>query len=393
MKKTCRYLQIIFFFCTFALCSCTHTRLNQETYVLHMKPKIQYGLLFILLLAIAVAIVYLCNTTKGDDITGTLPQRSNEIIGIAKSKVFAMKRAITQRHRYDYPAENNGWHKLTGKPVYGDWQTGIIFDPQVIEHDGALLMSVSERNTGSIILLRSTDAIHWQKECVLLSPAPNTWEEDVNRSCLRLIDGKWHLWYTGQQNKRSAIGHLVADSYDSFLRPANNQPVLIPEMPLEGESVMNPCVLWDDSSQLFQMWYAAGENYEPDRLFFAESMDGNVWNKHPQPVLEKEPNHPWEKYKVGGCDVTRLTDGTYEMYYIGYQNIDVARICYATSADGKYWQRSDSNYCLSPSPYSWDADAVYKPAYLKYNGRQYLWFNGRSGMHEYIGMAQKDETL
>lgn len=312
---------------------------------------------------------------------------------VFKRELFFAKRAITQRDRYDYPAESNGWHKVTCKPVYGDWQTGSIFDPHVIEHDGALLMSASERNTGSIILLRSTDAIHWQKECVLLPPASHTWEEDVNRSCLRHIDGKWHLWYTGQQNKRSAIGYLVADSYDNFQRPENNQPILFPEMPAEGESVMNPCVVWDDSLQLFRIWYAAGEDYEPDRLFYAESKDGNVWHKQPQPVLEKEPNHPWEKYKVGGCDVTRLADGTYEMYYIGYQNVDVARICYATSADGIHWLRSDSNYCLAPSPNSWDADAVYKPAYLKYNGQHYLWYNGRSGMQEYIGMAQKDGAL
>lgn len=310
--------------------------------------------------------------------------------GKKRAADFAAQRAINQLHRYDYPAENNDWIKMPESPIYGNRDTGTMFDPQVIEHEGALLMSVSERKTGSVVLLRSDDAVHWQKECILLVPCENTWEKIVNRSCLRYVNGKWHLWYTGQQNDKSTIGHLVADSYHRFVRPKNNAPVLIPTMPTEGDSVMNPCVLWNAQLKKFQMWYAAGESYEPDRLFYAESLDGDSWVKHSTPVMEKEPPHPWEQCKVGGCDVTLLSDGTYEMYYIGYQNVDVARICYATSNDGIHWLRTDNNLCISPSPNAWDSDAVYKPSSISYNGRTYLWYNGRSGNQEYIGISRKE---
>lgn len=306
---------------------------------------------------------------------------------------FAAQREMNQRQRYDFPTENNGWHKSQDAPVYGDAQTGSIFDPHVIEYEGTLLMSASERRTRSIILLRSDDGIRWQKECTLLKPRKYSWEHVANRSCLLHADGKWHLWYTGQHNNRSAIGHLVSESYMQFKHPSGNKPVLRPIMPAEGESVMNPCVLWNEKQHIFQMWYAAGESYEPDRLFYAESTDGDKWIKHPTPVLEKEPTHPWEQYKVGGCDVTLLLNGTYEMYYIGYQNVDVARICYATSTDGIHWLRTENNLCLSPSPDVWDSDAVYKPSTLTYKGKKYLWYNGRSGNQEYIGMAQLSDAL
>lgn len=310
--------------------------------------------------------------------------------GKKRAEVFARQRVINQQHRYDYSAENNGWIKLSHKPVYGTLNTGAIFDPQVIEYDDKLLMSVSERKTGRIILLRSTDALNWQKECILLSPRKHSWEHIVTRSCLVNVGGLWHLWYTGQQSSKSAIGHVVASSYYDFVRQRNNKPVLASTMPLEGDSVMNPCVIWNNHLKKFQMWYAAGESYEPDRLFYAESIDGDKWIKHPTPVMENEPTHPWEQYKVGGCDVTLLSDGTYDMYYIGYQNVDVARICYATSKDGIHWLRTDNNCCLSPSPDAWDSDAVYKPATLTYKSKKYLWYNGRSGNQEYIGVACKE---
>ena len=313
--------------------------------------------------------------------------------GRRRAVAFARQRFANQQHRYDYPPENNGWKKMYDSPIYGNEETGTIFDPQVIEHEGLLLMSVSERKTGSIILLRSYDTTHWEKECTLLTPRKNSWEHIVNRSCLRYIEGKWHLWYTGQCNDRSAIGHLVSESYMHFDLPFRSKPVLRPSMPMEGESVMNPCVLWNECHKKFQMWYAAGESYEPDCLFYAESSDGDIWIKHPAPVLMKKPSHPWEQRKVGGCDVTLLPDGTYEMYYIGYQNVDVARICYATSTDGIHWHRKDNNYCISPSQGVWDSDAVYKPSYITYNGNKYMWYNGRSGNQEYIGIAQFSNNM
>lgn len=41
------------------------------------------------------------------------------------------------------------------------------------------------------------------------------------------------------------------------------------------------------------------------------------------------------KYKIGGCHVIELSENELLMFYIGYQNLDVARICYAKSIDGK----------------------------------------------------------
>lgn len=304
------------------------------------------------------------------------------------ARKIAKQRKINQKHCYDFPSENEGWVKSGLIPVYGNKETNSVFDPFAILGKDSFILIVSERKNHSIIRLESEDGINWQNPSVLIERIPGTWQHLVNRASLLYYNGKYHIWYTGQSPDISCIGHAVCN--DGFHFTNAKKPCLVAELPQEGLSVMNPCVLWNEEKHCFQMWYAAGDNYEPDVLFYAESKDGDKWIKHPEPILTKLPSHEWEKAKVGGCDVKRKSDGTYEMFYIGYQNVDVARICYATSKDGIHWDRTDNNLLIAPSENGFDSDATYKPAVLEKNGRLYMWYNGRRGHDEYIGLAIKD---
>lgn len=301
--------------------------------------------------------------------------------------IFGTQRERNQKHCYDFPSENNGWKKIGNAPVYGDKDTNCVFDPFVMVENDRFVMIVSERLNHGIDRLESDDGIHWNKTATILSRVPDTWQSIVNRATLVFHNGLWHMWYTGQFNNSACIGHTV--SKDGILFHNAKHPCLKAEMKAEGVSVMNPCVLWNEQKECFQMWYAAGENYEPDMLFYAESKDGDHWVKRTEPVLEKHTSHLWECAKVGGCDVKIKSDGSYEMYYIGYQNIDVARICYATSKDGIHWNRDDNNLLIAPSKDGFDSDACYKPAMIERDGRKYMWYNGRHNNEEYIGLAMK----
>lgn len=309
------------------------------------------------------------------------------ILKVINALRFRLTRLLNQKHRYDYKSENIGWKKYSYNPVYGDFSTRSVFDPFVFLDGQIFKMLVSERRHNCIVLLESKDGINWGKQMTILKCIPNTWQSFVNRASLVCVDGLWHMWYTGQSPDVACIGHTTSKVVLSFKN--SNEPCLTAELPQEGVSVMNPHVIWNDQRKIFQMWYAAGENYEPDVLFYAESKDGDNWVKHPQPVLTKLMSHPWECAKVGGCDVKLLTDGTYEMYYIGYQNVDVARICYATSDDGIHWHRTDENLLISPTKGAFDADATYKPSVIEKCGKRYMWYNGRCKDEEYIGLATK----
>ena len=291
---------------------------------------------------------------------------------------------------YIYPSENNGWSKYDCKPVLGDSITGTLFDPYVYIEGDSLVMIVSERKTGNIIRTTSVDGVTWSIPTTVLFHKDSTWQHIVNRASVIIVDSIWHMYYTGQSPDISCIGHAI--SLDGLHYVSDDNPVVVSNGNIEGVSVMNPCVIYDNYARTFKMWYAAGENYEPDAIFYAESINGVEWFKNTMPVLTKYRKHKWEKYKVGGCHVIKdsTSQALYTMYYIGYQTVNIARICVATSSDGKTWSRPKYNLLISPSENSWDSQATYKPSVIRINGKEMMWYNGRTNHNEYIGLAIKD---
>ena len=84
--------------------------------------------------------------------------------------------------------------------------------------------------------------------------------------------------------------------------------------------------------------------------------------------------------------------GWYYMFYIGFRDVDHAQIGLARSRDGiSHWQRSKGNPIIGPTVDGWDADACYKPfaLYDSVARRWLLWYNGRHGGFEQIGLATK----
>jgi hypothetical protein len=149
--------------------------------------------------------------------------------------------------------------------------------------------------------------------------------------------------------------------------------------------------MWDESTEIYRMWYSGGEQYEPDAIGYATSRDGRSWTKLAgNPIFKANPEAPWERYKVAGCQVLRL-GAWYYMFYIGFRDIDHAQIGVARSLDGiTGWQRHTANPIIRPGINQWDHDACYKP-YAIFEGRRWLlWYNGRRGNVEQIGLAIHD---
>lgn len=314
----------------------------------------------------------------------------NKILSHIKGRT---RRLINQRHINDYAPEQGGWMKQPG-PVLGNKQTGTLFDPFVRYENGRYQLYISDRRHGSIVMTESENGVNWGSFCTIIMGEPgNDWEEIVNRPAVASHNGISYLWYTGQAENSSRIGLATSKDGIHYQKYANN-PILVPEFDYEKESVMNPCVLWDEEEQIFKMWYAAGETYEPDVICYAVSSDGIQWSKCNKNPILKASESIYDKYKVGGCDVHRMADGNYLMFYIGYQNLDVARICMAFSKDGiTDWERSKDNPILSPSKNGWDGHAVYKPAACQVDGKWHLWYNGRKNTDEYIGLAIHEEKI
>ena len=292
---------------------------------------------------------------------------------------------------------NERWIKYNLNPVLGNNETGTVFDPFVIIHDNIYKMVVSWRKEGNIALSTSKNGIIWSYLKIILTKGDiNSWESIVNRGCLLIINSKYYLWYTGQNKGVSKIGLAVSNDGVNFTKYKNN-PILEPEYKYEKESVMNPHVLYDKEEKIFKMWYAAGETYEPDVICYAISKDGFTWKKYQKnPIFVSNINKlALDSFKVGGCDVHKISNKRYIMFYIGYSDINTARIFVAKSENGiNNWKRYNKPI-IKQTKGQFDNDACYKPSaiYDKKKKEWLIWYNGRKKNKEYIGLAFHKETI
>ena len=285
-----------------------------------------------------------------------------------------------------------GWQKFEGNPVMGG-KYGTCFDISVLKEEGKYRMWLSWRTKAAIAIIDSADGVHWSEPPqIVLGPRKDTgWENVINRPSVLKKDGTYHMWYTGQWRgtpDHSAIGYATSPDGVAWKR-MSEKPVLTFDQPWElNIAVMNPSVLWDESSKIYRMWYSGGEQNEPNAIGYATSPDGLTWTKSAaNPVFSAEPKNWWEKHKVAGVQVIKTQDG-YLMFYIGYEAEPKARICLARSKDGiTNWQRHPANPIIFPGKDKWDHDATYKP-YAIFDGRKWLlWYNGRHSALEQIGVA------
>jgi predicted GH43/DUF377 family glycosyl hydrolase len=292
-----------------------------------------------------------------------------------------------------------GWSKCPQDPVLGG-KLGTCFDVSVLKEGEKFRMWFSWRPKGSVALVESTDGIHWSEPAIVLAPNKTSgWELDINRPVvIRRPDG-YHMWYTGQARGHSWIGYATSPDGKTWKR-MSPKPVLSPEKPWEKTSVMCPHVIYDAETKLYRMWYSGGEQYEPNAIGYATSPDGRApsativpmvpgsWTKHPQnPIFRPDPKNAWEQERVTACQVVRQGDW-HVMFYIGFRDVDHAQIGVARSKDGiTGWERHKANPIIRPGLNEWDHDAVYKPYAILDGDRWLLWYNGRRGGVEQIGLA------
>jgi sucrose-6-phosphate hydrolase SacC (GH32 family) len=286
-----------------------------------------------------------------------------------------------------------GWVKYEGSPVLGG-DLGTCFDISVLKEENKYKMYFSWRPKKAIALTESTDGIHWSLPTVVLGPRETAegWEDDLNRPVVIKHNGLYHMWYTGQYKPGEASGKswiFYATSRDGInWARVSNQPVLSAEEEWEKVAVMLPQVIWEEKENKFKMWYAAGEQYEPNEVGYATSPDGIHWTKYAgNPIFRADPASRWEQHKTAVGQVFQK-DGWYYMFYIGYRDEHYAQIGIARSKDGvSNWERHPGNPIIAPDEGRWDGDACYKP-YTIFDGVKWLlWYNGRKGPLEQIGLV------
>lgn len=133
-----------------------------------------------------------------------------------------------------------------------------------------------------------------------------------------------------------------------------------------------PSVLVDRG--VYKMWYF---EVQPSpwyaQIAYATSLDGRNWTKHGA-VLS--PSYAQESFDVAYPTVA-LVNGTYWMWYNGYDGSSVYRIFAATSADGVNWTKHGVVLDVGPAG-SQDSASVAYPFVLFDNGTFRMWYTGLS---------------
>jgi predicted GH43/DUF377 family glycosyl hydrolase len=289
------------------------------------------------------------------------------------------------------PVESTaGWVKYSKNPVLGG-DLGTCFDVSVLKEGDIYRMWFSWRPRKSIALVESKDGIEWTAPSIVIGPNDATdWENDLNRPIVIKNQDQYQMWYTGQARGRSWIGYASSEDGKTWQREST-LPVVSAEAAWEKVAVMCPHVIYDERTKLYRMWYSGGEQGEPNAIGYATSKDGLKWEKHANnPIFKPDPNNDWEKDRVTACQVIPRKDG-FLMFYIGFRDESHAQIGVARSKDGiGEWTRHPANPIIRPGANRWDRDAVYKPFAL-YEGRKWLlWYNGRAGGVEQIGLVFHD---
>jgi len=314
------------------------------------------------------------------------------------NKIMAYLQSLVSLQTYSHHigrTSANGlvWKKVRD-PVFGGGELGTCFDISVLRQNThkstQYWMYFSWRPKASIALTLSADGMAWNEPTVVLSGIPGTWEEDVNRPMILKKYSTYYMWFTGQQSANySKIGH--ARSHNGITWKRHASPVLVPELSWEAESIMCSYVIYNEVSKMFYMYYSAGHQYEPFAIGHASSKDGVNWTRtSPDPIFTADKSVDWEKDRVT-CPTVKYSGEYYYMFYIGFRDMHTAAIGIARSRNGvDSWERHPGNPILNSTEHSWDSDAVYKPDLLYDGSKWMLWYNGRRGVSEQIGLATLD---
>lgn len=125
------------------------------------------------------------------------------------------------------------------------------------------------------------------------------------------------------------------------------------------------------------MWYS-GSDGTTWRILLATSPDGLVWTYQATVV---DVGGAGETDSVVAPSVFRESDGTYKMWYMGYEGTASAFL-YATSPDGVVWTKHGQVMTYGDSSY--EAARIQSPFVLKYKSVYHMWYGGKSSGIGYV---------
>lgn len=215
-------------------------------------------------------------------------------------------------------------------------------------------------------------------------------------SCFVQHNANFYLYYVGWLNLPDKMwvystGRAVLDPDNLTLEREFRGPVL-------GANKENPmfasivaCHITE--SNLWQAWYNAGVRWEREGdgwkpyygLHYGHSQNGVDW------ICDSEMCIPFAdeyEYAFGRPSVI-VKNGTYYMWYAhrATKYITTYRFGFATSKDGRRWNRKDALVGIDVSPEGWDSEMLCYPCVFEHKNTLYMLYNGNGYGKTGFGLA------
>lgn len=243
---------------------------------------------------------------------------------------------------------------------------------------------------------------------LLDTPKPALWPgepchfdcDGVISVCFVKHGGVIYLYYVGWQNLPEGLwicdtGRVKLDEGELTLTREFQGPVL-------GRDKSNPlfaaATAFHVSGDLWQTWYNSGIRWEKTAqgwkhhygIHYAHSHNGVDWICHPGMCLPFADEY---EYAFGRPSVIHR-EGTYFMWYAhrATRTTDTYRIGFASSKDGRHWERNDPLSGIDVSPTGWDSEMICYPCVFEHCGRMYMLYNGNGYGKTGFGLAVMEET-
>ncbi|SDP44721.1 hypothetical protein SAMN05216303_104310 [Rhodoferax sp. OV413] len=215
-----------------------------------------------------------------------------------------------------------------------------------------------------------------------------TFDENGVLACsvIKLDDGRMFMYYAGFElgtkiRYRLLTGLAVSTNNGETFERYSTTPIL-ERTPDELFFRGGPCCLFEGGR--FRLWYVAGSTWtnidgKPMPVYevrYAESTDGIHWPSKGCTQIEISDS---DEHGFGRPYVSKKLDGSYQMHYsVRRRSLAAYRLGYATSPDGKSWQRQDEQLNLDVSPSGFDSDAIMYAVPFEMGGETYLFYNGNN---------------
>jgi predicted GH43/DUF377 family glycosyl hydrolase len=230
-------------------------------------------------------------------------------------------------------------------------------------------------------LATSTEGRKWKPAGLILQPDPKTWEGSyiAANGHAALVGAQYLYWYQAGPMGRTRIG--LARSQDGQIWHKHPEPVLPlgPRGAWDEISLGDPYVI--ESGGMLYLFYLGEDRARRQRLGVARSKDGTHWEKvRANPVLELGKAGEFDENGLGEPAVwIHPGPGPYWMLYTGRARNEVRRMGLAWSADGVRWTKLAEPRIEGKS--AWNSQVVCDATVLPDGRRVRVWFGGGDVAH------------